>query len=242
MTRRHIPDACVERLSLYVRALGRLRHRGNSFVSSRGLAEPLGLTDAQVRRDLSYFGQFGTSGRGYEIQRLLATLSRILGIQGRTWHVALAGVGNLGCALLAYRGFRERGFLFRVAVDSDPQKIGRVIQGLTVAPSEQLGALTRRHQIHIGIITVPSNAAQAVCDQFIGGGVRAIVNFAPARLEVPPLVRLRNVDLAIELEALAFYLMQTNSRISPRVRVQSQDVVRVDEGGRRDGSRHALRA
>lgn len=204
--KRDIPEACVERLSLYVRELTRLHRQRVGFASSRRLAEHLGLTDAQVRRDLSYFGQFGTSGRGYEVQRLQATLSRILGIRGRTWHVALAGVGNLGSALLAYRGFRERGLLFRVVVDTDPQKIGRVIQGLTIAPSDQLAELIRRHQIHIGIITVPSEAAQTVCDQFIAGGVRAIVNFAPARLEIPAGVRLRSVDLAIELEALAFYL------------------------------------
>ena len=204
--KRQIPEACVERLSLYVRELSRLHDRGTGFVPSRRLAEHLGLTDAQVRRDLSYFGQFGTSGRGYEVHRLLATLSRILGIQGRTWHVALAGVGNLGSALLAYRGFRERGFVFRVAVDSDPQKVGRMIQGLTISPSGSLSELVRRHQVHVGIITVPSDAAQEVCDRFVEGGVRAIVNFAPERLDAPPFVQLRNVDLAIELEALAFYL------------------------------------
>ena len=206
LLRRHIPEACVERLSLYVRELTRLRQQDIGFVSSRRLALALRVTDAQVRRDFSYFGQFGTSGRGYEVQRLLAVLSQILGIQGRAWHVALAGVGNLGSALLAYRGFRERGFAFRVAVDTDPQKIGRVIQGLTIAPSGQLKELIRRHEVRIGIITVPSDAAQEVCDQFLESGVRAIVNFAPARLEVPPFVRLRNVDLAIELDALAFYL------------------------------------
>ncbi len=204
--KRQIPEACVERLSLYVRELTRLQQARVEFVSSRRLAESLGLTDAQVRRDLSYFGQFGTSGRGYEVQRLQGTLSHILGIKGRTWAAALAGVGNLGSALLAYRGFRERGFLFRVAVDADPQKVGRVIQGLTIAPKEQLAELVRRHQIQIGVITVPSDMAQEVCNQFIEGGVRAIVNFAPSRLEVPPEVRLRSVDLALELEGLAFYL------------------------------------
>ena len=204
--KRQIPEACVERLSLYVRELNRLQHQDNGFISSRRLAELLGVTDAQVRRDLSYFGQFGTSGRGYEVQRLLGALGHILGIEGRTWNVALAGVGNLGSALLAYRGFRERGFLFRIAVDADPQKIGRTIQGLSIGSSEHLDTLVRRHQIHIGIITVPSEAAQDVCDQFVKGGVRAIVNFAPARLEAPASVRLRNVDMALELDALAFHL------------------------------------
>jgi len=209
---KRIPAACVERLSLYVRELNRLQHDQQAgFVSSRRLAESLGLTAAQVRRDLSYFGQFGTSGRGYEVRRLLATLSRILGVQDRSWHVALAGAGNLGSALLAYRGFRERGFLFRVVVDTDPRKVGRVIQGIAVEPGEQLEALVRQQDIHIGIVTVPSEAAQDVCDQLVAGGVRAIVNFAPARLEVPSSVHLRNVDLAVELEALAFYLARAKS-------------------------------
>ncbi len=205
-TRRAIPEASVERLSLYVRELTRLQHQRVGFASSKRLAEQLRLTDAQVRRDLSYFGQFGTSGRGYEVQRLHTTLSRILGIQGRTWNVALAGAGNLGSALLAYRGFRERGFIFQTVVDSDPHKVGCVAQGLTIAPSAQLEELVRRQHIHIGIITVPAEHAQQVCDQFVAGGVRAIMNFAPARLEAPAAVLLRNVDLALELEALAFYL------------------------------------
>jgi len=204
--KRQIPEACVERLSLYVRELTRLHRQGTGFISSRRLAAHLGVSDAQVRRDLSYFGQFGTSGRGYEVQRLQSTLSRILGIRGRTWHVALAGVGNLGSALLAYRGFQERGFVFRVIVDADVQKIGRTIRGLPIHPHRHLAELVKRHQIHIGIITVPSDSAQRVCNQLVEGGVRAIVNFAPARLVAPPTVHLRNVDLAVELEALAFYL------------------------------------
>jgi len=175
-------------------------------VSSRRLAADLGLTDAQVRRDLNYFGQFGTSGRGYEVRRLEQTLSRILGIYGRTWRVALVGVGNLGSALLAYRGFRQRGFLFRALVDADRGKVGRSMCGLVIAPGEELVELVRRHHIQIGIIAVPSEAAQAVCDQLVEGGVRAIVNFAPAHLRVPAGIRLRHVDLAVELEALAFYL------------------------------------
>jgi len=206
MNNRSVPEACVARLSLYVRELSRLGQRGVGFVSSRGLAQQLGVTDAQVRRDLSYFGQFGTSGRGYEVQRLHDRLSTILGISGRTWNVALAGAGNLGSALLAYRGFQERGFVFRAVVDADPAKVGRPLQGLLVAPTSQLAEVVRQHQIHIGLIAVPAKEAQVVCDQFVEGGVRAIVNFAPARLDVPGSVWLRNVDLAVELEGLAFYL------------------------------------
>lgn len=203
-----IPDACVTRLSLYVRELRRLDARRVGYVSSRMLARQLGLSDAQVRRDLSYFGQFGTSGRGYAVQRLRERLTAILGISERRWHVALAGVGNLGSALLAYRGFRERGFLFRVVVDADPHKIGRTVQGATVSPVSRLVELVKAEEIHIGLIAVPVEAAQDVCDRFVAGGVRAIVNFAPTHLEVPPSVRLRGVDLAVELESLAFHLAQ----------------------------------
>ena len=203
------PEACVARLSLYVRELTRLATLRVGFVSSRRLAECLGLTDAQVRRDLSYFGQFGTSGRGYEVQRLHDRLTTILGVSDRTWNVAIAGVGNLGSALLAYRGFRERGFMFKVAVDADPHKVGRTVQGLTVAPASQLPALVKKHDIRIGVLAVPVESAQAVCDQLVDSGVRAIVNFAPVRLEVPSTVWLRVVDLAIELESLAFYLART---------------------------------
>ena len=201
----------MARLSLYVRELTRLGTQRVGFVSSRRLAQQLGLTDAQVRRDLSFFGQFGTSGRGYEVQRLHGRLTTILGVSGRTWNVALAGVGNLGSALLAYRGFRERGFLFRIAVDADPQKVGQVIQGMTVAPASRLSELAKQHDVQIGLIAVPVEAAQTVCNQFMEGGVRAIVNFAPVHLEVPPSVWLRVVDLAIELESLAFYLAGRHS-------------------------------
>ena len=202
----------MARLSLYLRELTLLHRKRVGFVSSRRLAEQLGLTDAQVRRDLSYFGQFGTSGRGYEVRRLHDRLTSILGVSGRTWNVALAGLGNLGSALLAYRGFQQRGFLFRVVVDSDPQKIGRMVQGIRVAPASQLVQLAREHRVHIGLIAVPVRAAPAVCNQLITAGVKAIVNFAPVRLDVPADVRLSAVDLAVELESLAFHLARINNR------------------------------
>ncbi len=208
--RRQVPEACVARLSLYLRELRPLHRRHVTFISSRWLARQLGFTDAQVRRDFSYFGQFGTSGRGYEVQRLHDRLTSILGVGGRTWNVALAGVGNLGSALLAYRGFRERGFLFRVAIDTHPQKVGKVVQGITVAPIHHLAELVARQQIHIGVIAVPVESAQAVCDRFLESGIRSIVNFAPVRLEVPPGVWLRTVDLAVELEGLAFHLARAD--------------------------------
>lgn len=208
--RTQVPEACVARLSLYLREVSALHQKRMPFVSSRRLAQQLGLTDAMVRRDLSYFGQFGTSGRGYEIRRLLDRLTAILGMAGHTWNVALAGLGNLGSALLAYRGFEERGFVFKAVVDADPSKVGTDAAGLRVAPVSQLAVLAREHRIAIGLIAVPVRAAQAVCDQFVAGGVKAIVNFAPARLDVPADVRLSTVDLAVELESLAFHLARTN--------------------------------
>ena len=206
--RRQVPEACVTRLCLYLRELTHLNRQRVDYVSSRRLAEQLGLTDTQVRRDFSYFGQFGTSGRGYDVKRLSDRLTLILGVAKRTWNAALVGVGNLGLALLAYQGFRERGFLIRFAVDTDPQKIGQSIRKIPIAASQELASLARQHQIHIGIITVPADSAQTVCRQLIEGGVRGIVNFAPVHLEVPSDVLLRNVDLAVELESLAFYLAQ----------------------------------
>lgn len=212
---RLVPEASITRLSLYVRQLSRLSTQRVGFVSSRLLAQQLGLTDAQVRRDLSYFGQFGTSGRGYEVQRLHEQLTSILGVSGRTWNVALAGAGNLGSALLAYRGFRERGFIFRVVADTDPQKVGKTVQGITIASARQLNELVKKHEVHIGLIAVPVEAAQAVCNQLVLGGVRAILNFAPVHLDVPSDVSVRVVDLATELESLAYHLARSHAQAAP---------------------------
>jgi redox-sensing transcriptional repressor len=208
---RPVPEACVTRLSWYRREVGSLVAEGAAFVSSRWLAKRLGLTDAQVRRDLSYFGQFGTSGRGYEVGRLHERLDVILGIANQTWNLALAGVGNLGSALLAHAGFRQRGFLFRLAVDADPTKIGRRIQNIEVLAADDLAGLCRAHRIDIGVIAVPAQAAGRVCAQFFNGGVRSILNFAPTRLQAHQTVRVRTVDLALEMEGLAFHLAREAS-------------------------------
>ena len=208
--RARVPEACVKRLSLYLRELARLERERIAFISSSRLARALQLTDAQVRRDLSYFGQFGVSGRGYEVRRLHGILAGILGLQDRVWSVALAGVGNLGSALLAYRGFRERGFLIRVAFDKDPRKIGTTVRDVAIAAPSSIPRLVRAHRVKIGVIAVPLEDAQDVCDRFVAGGVKAILNFAPVRLRAPAGVRLRHVDLALELEHLAFYLGGSN--------------------------------
>ena len=203
---KRLPEVGVMRLSLYARELSRWEREGRTYISSAALGEALGLSAAQIRRDLSVCGQFGTSGRGYEVRRLRASLTSILGLSGRTWRVALAGVGNLGSALLAYRGFRERGFIFHLAFDADPAKVGRLIHGVRIEAIRQLVPLIQRDTIDIGIIAVPVDQAQRVCDAFVEGRVSGIVNFAPTRLSVPGRVKVRHVDLSMELEQLTYHL------------------------------------
>lgn len=214
MDPKHIPEAGVARLSLYLRELDRLERGGTAFVSSRALAQSLNLSDAQIRRDLSYFGQFGRSGRGYEVRRLRAIIPEILGLKGRTWRAAVVGVGNLGSALLAYGGFQERGFVMTAAYDADPRKVGRTIAGITVESCDQLEPSVQQRRVHIGIIAVPVAAAQPICDRLVRAGVKAILNFAPVRLTTEPGVALRYVDLSIELESLAYRLSSVNGRRS----------------------------
>ena len=211
---KRLPEVGVMRLSLYVRELARWEREGRMYASSANLAETLGLSAAQIRRDLSSCGQFGTSGRGYEVRRLRASLVEILGLAGRTWRVALAGAGNLGSALLAYRGFRERGFIFHMAFDADPGKVGRTVHGVRIEAIQQLKTLVRREGIDIGVIAVPVDEAQAVCDAFIKGRVSGIVNFAPTRLAVPARVTVRHVDLSMELEQLTYHLSLDHADVS----------------------------
>ena len=194
------------RLSLYARELARWEREGRLYASSAALGEALGVSAAQIRRDLSSCGQFGTSGRGYEVRRLRTRLTEILGLSGRTWRVALAGAGNLGSALLAYRGFRERGFVFRLAFDADPAKVGRAIHDIEIEAIQRLTARVQHEAVDIGIIAVPVDQAQSVCDAFVEGRVSGIVNFAPTRLSVPSQVKVRHVDLSMELEQLTYHL------------------------------------
>jgi redox-sensing transcriptional repressor len=202
-----LPDVVVRRVSLYVRELRRLEKEGRLFVSSATLAACLGFSAAQIRRDLSSCGQFGTSGRGYDIRRLRGSLSAILGIDCHTWSMALAGVGNLGSALLAYQGFRERGFRFCVAFDADPAKVGQTIHGVPVEHVSRLTDIVQRDAIRVGVIAVPSERAQDVCDAFVQAGVHGIVNFAPTQLTAPAAIQLRHVDMSLEFEQLTYYLV-----------------------------------
>jgi len=202
-----IPEMTIRRLSIYSRCLAQLGEDGVKTISSQELAERFHLNSAQVRKDLAYFGEFGIRGIGYYVANLRAELQRLLGLD-REWRVVLVGFGNLGSALFHYRGFARQGFRVAAIVDDDPAKTGRRVDGLEILPLVELPLLVEQHGIQIGVIAVPAAAAQPVADRLVAAGVRAILNFAPARLKVPKDVRLQNVDLSIELENLSFHLAQ----------------------------------
>lgn len=201
-----VPKAVVTRLSLYLRELEHLVRDGHATTSSTELGRVLGFTDAQVRKDLAYFGHFGYPGIGYRCDELIVAIRRILGTD-QAWTVALVGAGNLGRALLGYRGFQQRGFNFVAAFDIDPAKIGTLIEGLRVQHLDRLPQLTQENRIRLGLIAVPGVAAQAVADRLLAAGVEGILNFAPVTLNLPASVSHTGVDLAIELEQLAFSVL-----------------------------------
>ena len=202
-----IPEMTIRRLSIYTRCLQQLEEDGIKTISSQELAERFNLNSAQVRKDLAYFGEFGVRGIGYYISGLKAELQKILGLD-REWQVALVGFGNLGSALFHYKGFARQGFRISAIFDDDPAKSGRTADDITVLPLRDLSREAKAKNIQIGIVAVPAEAAQAVTDRLVASGIRAILNFAPVRLKVPKDVRLKNVDLSIELETLSFALAQ----------------------------------
>ena len=197
----------IHRLSVYTRCLLQLEEDGVKTISSQELAERFSLNSAQVRKDLAYFGEFGVRGIGYYVAGLKGELQRILGLD-RQWPVVLVGFGNLGSALFHYKGFGRQGFRIAAIVDDDPAKVAREVDSVPVVHSRDLAREAKARGIQIAIVAVPAESAQAVTDQLVSAGIRAILNFAPARLKVPREVRLQNVDLSIELETLSFYLAQ----------------------------------
>jgi redox-sensing transcriptional repressor len=203
-SRRRIPEATVARLPLYYRALLEVSDTDVGTVSSERLAELAGVNAAKVRKDLSYLGSYGTRGVGYEVEYLLHEISRELGLT-EDWPVVIVGVGNLGAALANYRGFGARGFRVTALVDSDPEKIGRLIGSLVVEDLETLASVVEDRAIAIGIVATPAQVAQEVADRLVNAGVRSILNFAPSVITVPNHVSLRKVDLATELQILSFY-------------------------------------
>src|SRR5262245_48954157 len=202
---RKIADSTVRRLSLYLRYLDEFETEGQATVSSEALATRGGTTPAQLREDLAFFGAFGRRGRGYPVAELSDRRRRILGLD-RRYRVVVVGAGKIGSALVQYRGFRARGFDIVALFHSDASKIGRTYDGLVVRDVVELDKALAKESPDIGIIVVPGDQAQAVADRLVLGGVRAVLNFAPAPLHVPDVVALKNVNLALELEALSFAL------------------------------------
>jgi redox-sensing transcriptional repressor len=201
--RARIPRPTVKRLSLYLRELERLAEGEQGTISSKQLGKALGLSDAQVRKDLAYFGQFGHPGIGYRIAELMAKLRRILGTD-RQWNAAVVGAGNIGRALMAYGRFRRKGFDIVAVFDSDAAVIGTVVAGHHVRPMSDMPKVVRDRDIKIGIVAVPAAAAQDVADALIRAGVTGILNFAPVRLDVHDAVSVVSVDFSVSLEQLAF--------------------------------------
>ncbi|MEX2169774.1 MAG: redox-sensing transcriptional repressor Rex [Pirellulales bacterium] len=200
---RDVPKAVVARLSLYLRELQHLVRSGHATISSSQLGRRLGFSDAQVRKDLAYFGHFGYPGIGYRCQELIEAVRGILGTD-RVWTVAMVGVGNLGQALLGYRGFATQGFRVVAAFDSDPAKVDRTVEGVPIYPLDRLAQIVRDEEITLGLIAVPATAAQSAADRLVEAGVSGILNFAPVTLSLPETVSLVGVDLATELEQLCF--------------------------------------
>lgn len=202
-----IPEMTVRRLSVYTRCLLHLEEDGVKTVSSQELAERFNLNSAQVRKDLAYFGEFGVRGIGYYVSGLKAELQKILGLD-REWPVALVGFGNLGSALFHYKGFSKQGFRIAAVFDDDPGKAGKSADSVPILPLRDLPKETKARNLQIAIVAVPAESAQAVTEKLVAAGIKAILNFAPTRIKTGRDVRLKNVDLSIELESLSFYLAQ----------------------------------
>jgi redox-sensing transcriptional repressor len=201
---RSIPEATVGRLPRYLQALIGLAGEGTSVASSEELAAAAGVTSAKVRKDLSHLGSYGTRGVGYDVAYLIHQIRRELGLT-QDWGIVIAGIGNLGHALANYKGFEARGFRVAALVDVDAAKIGERVGALEVDHIDRLPWLVRTHGIAIGVIATPAAAVQDVGDRMVEAGLRSILNFAPAPLTAPPGVSVRSVDLAVELQILAYY-------------------------------------
>lgn len=205
--RSEIPRKAVYRLSLYLRCLQRLKTNQIGTVSSEALARAAGVKPTQLRKDLAYFGQFGTRGLGYDVEQLAQMISDTLGTNSLQ-PVILVGVGNLGMALLSYRGFEKEGFEIVAAFDVDPHRNRNKVLPLPIHSLERLPEIIREEQARMAILTVPANVAQEVANTLVRHGILGILNFAPIVLHVPEDVMVNNVNLAIELENLSYFIQE----------------------------------
>jgi redox-sensing transcriptional repressor len=199
-----IPDETVRRLPVYLRGLQGLSLQGTQNISSRKLAELLGFNPWQIRKDLSYFGGFGTRGVGYSIDKLIKQIKKILRIDSQR-QTALIGVGSLGSAILKYEGFAQYGFDIKAAFDIDSKKIGKVINGIRIKDTKNISEL-KKHNINIAILAVPAQAAQTATDNLVNAGVKGILNFSPQRVKVPKKVKVITIDIAMDLARLPYYM------------------------------------
>ncbi len=200
-----IPEVVVARLPVYIQKLNQLVREGREIVSSQEMAEHLGVSAAQIRKDLSFFGGFGKQGTGYNVINLLESLRSILNLN-QIWEVVLVGVGHLGQALLSYQGFSRNGFEIVMAFDNDPKIIGKTFAGIKVMDVNEMQNHICPRGVPIAILTVPAGNAQEMADQLIRCGVKAILNYAPVTLKVPEGIRLANIDPVLSLQTITFYL------------------------------------
>ncbi|MBN2140050.1 MAG: redox-sensing transcriptional repressor Rex [Desulfovibrionaceae bacterium] len=207
MKSKRIPKATIGRLAVYVQVLESLRRDRVEVVSSEKLAQACSVNSSQIRKDLAYFGEFGVRGVGYYIQELITSIKRSLGID-RVWNCALVGVGNLGRALMKHRDIPRKGFVIKAAFDCDPDRIGLVIKGIEVMCLSRIKEVVPSLDVEVGFISTPPERAQRAANFLIEAGVRGIVTFAPARLEVPANIPVEYVDFSHHLYAVAFYINQ----------------------------------
>jgi redox-sensing transcriptional repressor len=205
MNKQNVPDVIVSRLPVYLRALQRLSDAGVTSTSSQELGEKVGISAAQIRKDLSQFGEFGKQGTGYHIPFLIERLSQILNVD-RIWNVGVVGMGDIGHAIVRYNGFSNRGFQVAMCFDADPAKIGTKVGEFEIRDEKNLIADVKAASIKIAMICVPVSAAQDVADKLVEAGVRGILNYAPLKLIVPANVRVQHIDPAIGLQRITYYI------------------------------------
>lgn len=200
-----IPDIIIGRLPIYLRALQRLAEKNVQTTSSQELGQIIGISAAQIRKDISQFGEFGKQGTGYSIQFLIERLQVILKVN-RVWDMIIVGMGDMGHALARYNGFGDRGFRVNMLFDNDPKKIGQMVNTLEILGIDGMSELIRDAKVKIAILAVPASEAQAVADQLVKAGIKSILNYAPLHLNVPKGVHVQHIDPATHLQRMTYYL------------------------------------
>jgi len=205
MKKNEIPDIIVSRLPVYLRALRRMQSQNQQTTSSQELGEQVGISAAQIRKDLSQFGEFGKQGTGYNIAFLVSKLREILQVE-RVWDVVLVGMGDMGHALARYQGFSDRGFRVAMVFDNDPTKVGEQVGNFVIRDTNEMRKAIQESGIKVAMVCVPAAVAQTVTTQLVEAGVKAILNYAPISLNVPNGVRVQYLDPSIGLQRMTYYL------------------------------------